>query len=448
MQDAPNNVNDAENVPQRGNREAKEAVLDITLSDHGARALLHHYPHVETLYIRYHRYDSESDEDENNGNTNRQRGRAAAAERVTSASIVSMFTLLGDHKKITHLVVDNMSDMQEEDREFPLKALTSFVQKARQLVSLQLDIDAAISGTPDDGRAFLQALHQHPSLKQMEVGDFGNEHSTILASDFSPLMVPDKWEDLTISHTGDQVTDRHVNISILQSRVLRKLLVDTGANNGRGGFQPYVPRLFEALRTNRCAISELSILDDLYFPDACADMIRQNTTLSHIFISLGIQSNNGALITEALLSNTNITSLRFVMSAERNGDANALIHNLRSNTTLKRIHFHFQGLFNQERVKDVILNPFAEILEDNYILEEIQLDKCRGLFDLTPKVRFFLALNRAGRKKLLESLMNSSDPVAARALWADKIIQHRSDVDLVYYLLSQNPSFLLGTVAH
>jgi hypothetical protein len=453
MQGAPNdninvNVNGNGNVTLRGNRHDTEAVLDITLSEHGARALLQHFPNVETLYIRYRRYDSDEDddaEDANNINNDRQRRRAAVA-LVTDDSIVSMFTILGDHKKLSHLVIDNMSEMQEEDREFPLRALTGFVQKARQLVSLHLDVDAAITGTSDDGRAFLESLQQHPSLTHMEVGDFGNEHSTIMASDFSPLMVPNKWEELTISHTGEQVTGQHVDIAILQSRVLRKLLIDTGANNGRGGFQPHLPTLFEALRTNQCTISTLTILDDLHLAEACALMIQHNTTLNHIFLSLGIQSKNGALITAALLANTNITSLRLIMSAERNGDASALVHNLRNNTTLKRVHFHFQGLFNQERVDEVMLKPFAEILEDNYVLEEIQIDKCHGLFDLSPKVQFFLELNRAGRKKLLESMINSSDPAEARALWTDKVIQHRTNLDVVFYFLSQNPSFLPGAV--
>jgi hypothetical protein len=77
------------------------------------------------------------------------------------------------------------------------------------------------------------------------------------------------------------------------------------------------------------------------------------------------------------------------MSAERNGDASALVHNLRNNTTLKRVHFNFEGLFCQAHVNEVMLKPFAGIVKDNYILEEIQLDKHpRGLFDLSPKVVF------------------------------------------------------------
>jgi hypothetical protein len=454
MQGAPNN-----NMTGSGNRNAmrggsgqvKEAVLDITLSEQGARALFQHFPNVETLYVRFHRYDSDEDGDDadgvNNNNNNRQRRRAAVA-LVTNESIVSMFHILGDHKKLAHLVIDNMSDMQEEDLEFPLRALTTFVQKSRQLVSLHLDVDAAITGTPDDGREFLESLKQHPSLKHVEVGDFGNEHSTIMASDFSPLMVPNKWEELTISHTGEQVTDQHVDIAILQSRVLRKLLIDTASNNnGRGGFQPYLPRLFEALRTNQSTISSLTILDDLHIAEECAAMIRDNTTLSFIFVALGIQSRNGALITAALLSNRSITSLRLVMSAERNGDGSAMVHNLRNNTALKRVHFHFQGLFDQERVNEVMLKPFADILEDNYVLEEIQIDKCHGVFDLSPKVQFFLELNRAGRKTLLESMINSSDASAARALWTDKVIQYRTNLDVVFYFVSQNPSFLPGAVA-
>jgi hypothetical protein len=59
-------------------------------------------------------------------------------------------------------------------------------------------------------------------------------------------------------------------------------------------------------------------------------------------------------------------------------------HNTQTSTL-----FNFEGLFCLARVNEVVLKPFAEILKDNYVLEEIQLDKYpRGLFDLSPKVVF------------------------------------------------------------
>ncbi|CAB9506572.1 expressed unknown protein [Seminavis robusta] len=446
MQAVPNDHDDeTNNNVLDGNPHDTEAVLDISLSEQGARALSRHLPNVETLYIR-----SLIDEDDDNNNhvpiNNHNR---PAIGNVTDEQIVSMFSILGDHQRLRHLVLDNLDALQEDDRVFPLEALTVLVQKARHLKSLQLDMDVAISGTPVHGRAFLLALRQHSSLETLELTEFGNARSTILASEFSPLMVPNRWKELSLSG-GQQITDQQVDIAILQSQALTKLLVDSN-----GDFQRHLSRVLEALQNQQCQhLHELVVLDDLTEQTALdfASMIRHNhRTLQYLFLSLGIQSRYGTLITEALLHNNHIHSIRFVMSGERNGDATALVHHLRHNRTLKRIHIHFQGLFSQDRVNEVFLKPFLDILrEDNYTLERIKLDKCHSAFSLSREVEFFLQLNRAGRNELLESTINSNinntRTDVVRRLWANKIIQHRSNVNVVFYFLLQNPSFLPATV--
>ena len=163
---------------------------------------------------------------------------------VTAAGIETMFSILGDHHTITHLVLDNLWDMEGDVNcqcQFPIRALTLFLRKAQNLKSLQLDMDTAIAGTPQDGRDFLETLRHHPKLDVLEVGDFGNENSIIAASEFSPLSVA-IWQELTVSHTGSQVTRDQVEQTIVRSSCLRKLLIDTSS----GGFaDQHLSRVFE-----------------------------------------------------------------------------------------------------------------------------------------------------------------------------------------------------------
>lgn len=405
----------------------QEAELDITLAVSGAETLLRHYPVVQTLYIRY-----QPDEDEG---PNRPYS-------VTTESIEGMFATLGDHPCIQHLVLDNLGDMEGDANcqcQFPIRSLTLFMQKSSKLKSLQLDMDTAIAGSAQDGHAFLEAIRQHATLNVLEIGDFGNENSLITASEYSPITVP-KWVELTVSHTGDQITVAQVDQSIVRSTSLRKLLIDTS----NGGFpKQHLPRILEGLQKNISHITELNLLDDFNQGRAmaCASMLRENTTLKHLFVSLGDEVRNGAIITEALQHNLQIHSLRFVLSSQPNGDARKLVHSLRNNQVLQRIHFHFQGRSNQTRVHDSYLSPFEEILEDNTTLVDIRMDKCHGAFDLTPKIEFGLSLNRAGRKELLRTV----DQTRYRALWVDKVIENRAKESIVFYFLSQNPNFLPST---
>lgn len=402
----------------------QEAELDITLSVAGAQTLLRQFRSVRTLYIRY-----QPDEDDGPGRP----------YTVTTISIETMFSVLGDHPNIEHLVLDNLGEMEGDINcqcQFPIRALTLFVNKAKKLKSLQLDMDTPIAGSPEDGQGFLEAISENATLDVLEIGDFGSENSPITASEYSPINVA-KWVELTISHTGDQITADQVERSIIHSTCLRKLLIDTS----NGGFpKQHLARIMEGLRNNVCHITELNLLDDFNEHRAivCAKMIRENTTLNHLFVSLGNEPRNGSIITKALQQNSQIHSLRFVLSSQPNSEARTLVHNLRHNQTVRRIHFHFQGRSNQARVHESYLTAFEEIIDDNHTLVDIRMDKCHGAFDLTPKIEFGLSLNRAGRKELLQA----SDQSRYRSLWVDKVIENRANEGIVFYFLSQNPSFL------
>lgn len=405
---------------------ATEAVLDITLGEQGARTLLRHFRNVETLYVRY----TASNEDGAHPLGNR-------GYSVSTETIVAMFEVLASHAGLRRIVVDKLEDMEGDARchcRFPLKGLTVFLEKATQLTSIELDLDTTLDGTEEDGAAFLRALRDHVNLKNLEIGDFSNDTSTISASRFSPLSVP-KWEELSISHAENQITKHQVEQN-LKSPVLKKLLIDT--NNGQ--FQAHMPKIFETLQKNACNLVELNMLDELTeeTTKACVEMVRHNTTLENLLLSLGIQSRYGTSITKALLDNRTITSLRLIMSGERNGDAKALIGHLEQNRVLKRVHFHFQGIFDHDRVKQVFMEPLADILERNCFLEELCMDKCHGTFELTPEIEFYLSLNKAGRKNLMGTPRQS----ATRILWVDTVIQNRYDVNIVYYFLSLSPALL------
>ena len=91
----------------------------------------------------------------------------------------------------------------------------------------------------------------------------------------------------------------------------------------------------------------------------------------------------------------------------------------------------------------MFLKPFEEIVEDNDTLLDIRMDRCHGAFSLTPKIRFYLSLNRAGRRGLL----TTTDQSQYRRLWLDKVIENKLDPSVVFYFLSLNPSLLPNPAA-
>ena len=407
-----------------------DAVLDITLAEPGARTILRHFPNLKTLYVRY----TPADDGGNHPIV------GVNGYSVTTECIIRMFELLAKHEQLRNIVVDSLEDMEADERchcHFPLRALTILLEKASQLTSIELDLNTALTGTEEDGQAFLRALQNHPTLDCLEIGDFGNQNSSISAERFSPLCISQKWRVLTIAHNKHQITEEQVEQNI-KSPTLKRLWIDTGTH---GPFQRHFPRIFEILRTNACNIMEFNSLVDLTDETAglCASMVRGNTTLQNLYLSLGVESRHGITITGSLLQNSNIQSLRLIMSGERNGDAKEMIRHLEHNQALKHVHFHLQGIFDCSRVREVFMEPFAEILEQNCVLEELEMDTCHKNFDLTPEIQFYLSLNKVGRKQLRDAPSNSRQQ---RSIWVNTIIQNRLDPTVVFYFISESPSFL------
>lgn len=148
--------------------------------------------------------------------------------------------------------------------------------------------------------------------------------------------------------------------------------------------------------------------------------------------------------------------------------AASLTDALKYNQSLKSLNVVFYGIDLQGRgavvatkTKQVWMELFTEVVERNFQLEQVMLN--HGLVDLSDTVKFYLKLNRVGRRYLFGSLQvagkkNNGEIVTCTGdeskttrealviseddLWLEALIKLRDDVPCIHYLLANNPGFL------
>jgi hypothetical protein len=81
------------------------------------------------------------------------------------------------------------------------------------------------------------------------------------------------------------------------------------------------------------------------------------------------------------------------------------------------------------------------MLQDNYVLEELEMFQGHPMRPLLgeywPVLQFYLQLNRAGRRKLMNPAVTVSNEE-----WIQTILDARENLNCSFYFISQNPTVL------
>ncbi|CAB9503767.1 expressed unknown protein [Seminavis robusta] len=121
-------------------------------------------------------------------------------------------------------------------------------------------------------------------------------------------------------------------------------------------------------------------------------------------------------------------------------NAKMLLTALESNDTLEHLHMNFYHI-SPDDVQSTLIPCVEQLLQINFVLKDLTLRGRHDFTHLSDKARFGLRLNRAGRYELLLGGNNNNDGgLAPRTKWIDTIAAHQQEVDIVFYLLSTNPS--------
>jgi hypothetical protein len=179
--------------------------------------------------------------------------------------------------------------------------------------------------------------------------------------------------------------------------------------------------------------------------------VQHSTTLHDLELTINWRMNPydslfGIPLAMALQNNRSLQRLSLVTRIDDNEAARdnlkkSVVHiaaALPSNGTLKQLQFKLSGGLrgcSQGQVRSLLLRPFDTVLREGeqYGLECLSVwYRGVGQLELTEKVRFYLTLNRAGRRHLLSGNATLRD-------WTDALIVHQSDLSVVFFLLSRNP---------
>jgi hypothetical protein len=179
--------------------------------------------------------------------------------------------------------------------------------------------------------------------------------------------------------------------------------------------------------------------------------VHHNTTLQDLELTINWRMNPydslfGIPIARALQNNRVLHRLSLVTRIDDNEAARdnlkkSIVHlaeALPSNESLKQLQFRLSGGlrgYSNEQVRSLLLDPFDTVIRDGvqFGLECLSLwYRGVGHLELTDKIKYYLTLNRAGRRHLLSGNATRHD-------WMDALIIHQDDLSVVFYLLSRNP---------
>lgn len=303
---------------------------------------------------------------------------------LTSEEICLLFRALGSLPKLEQF---SALSRQAEGWSIPMKAVESFMRQARSLSSLRLT-SVGLVGTAKQFEGFTQSIECHPSMKEfrlrgacivdgkMPLDNFLRSLSTVPLLEKIELTAMDLHQDLN----GEWPNSPSSALRFCYSDSLKSLEL--------GGWvldEDLVLKMAKALETNESLLS-LVMVDSHVTNKGCiaiSEMLKKNKTIERIDLSYNRINDRGC------------TAL-----------ANMLPHN----NTLKEI-----GLFGNFHVtsRGVFLD---KIKNQNFVLEDLLLDS-----ELDAEMNFYLNLNHAGRRHLLQN------EDLSRAGWVDSLATLQDD---------------------
>lgn len=224
----------------------------------------------------------------------------------------------------------------------------------------------------------------------------------------------------------------------------------------------YLHTMAQRLQANH-TLKELRIIGVLD-EDACralSEMLLVNNTLQKIAVKIKIRGGNQAeksplpFLAALESPSCSLTSLELYLSGRRQALEECCFDfrdALKANQSLKQLSVTFYGLDFQGRggvaairTNELWMSRMEETLEHNYMLRQVMIN--HGLLELSDKLKFYLRLNRAGRKSLLKEGSNNQgeeDQLSELNLWVETLEKVKNDISCLFYIVSCAPTMLCG----
>ncbi|CAB9514166.1 expressed unknown protein [Seminavis robusta] len=341
--------------------------------------------------------------------------------------IIQIFQAVG---QLPHLTTFRISFSFQRFRQLPVlplpsQALLATLQAAQGLETLTLDEVRFVFQNNEDLEALAQTLQQAPNLKNVTLFNcFPVEPPPLLPPPNLRGMMP--VEEAPSTLPPDPLAAALSRIPNLQE--LNLIFTLEG------------PAWISALLRQSCNSPSLKILR-INVPDGsflgggdpirnmCQSLQNSQSTLKELSIRCPLDDDGGRALARALSSphNTSLQELYIQMKSYQHAIpiAQALITNKRLKS------FELRVWTGGDR--GPLLEAYEAMVPHNAVIEQLIIDN--GRLGLTPLIDFFLELNRAGRRGLLEN----GDKLE-KSSWIDFLIRFHPNASVLFYTLSLNPS--------
>ncbi|CAB9503590.1 expressed unknown protein [Seminavis robusta] len=301
--------------------------------------------------------------------------------------------------------------------EIPVTALSLILQQTRNtLVSLHL-CNVYLQG--DHGEALAEAIKDHPILEKIFLKD--------LELTFTGLCDQEGFRDfIRFLSTCPQLTSVSLDIRIPRGQRLESFCV-----------------ALEELWSFSSSLKHLSVQQPFHVLKGIRQVvhnIRRRRPPSWLEVNRYGQSflrtqRTIHTIINSLATNSTLESLSLaVWRHNLLSFAEALKHN----RTLRRLELHLeeQNLRGVPEMPPCVAMSFAKALKDNDTLEYLVIHGDESVLTANKVLQLNLAINRAGRKRLLNGMASYQE-------WIETIIANRDKLDIVFFFLAVNPAVLL-----
>ena len=212
----------------------------------------------------------------------------------------------------------------------------------------------------------------------------------------------------------------------------------------------HMESMAEALRHNQVLQSiQIRYALDKAAAHAFFHMLEINASIKTVDIDMNCWDMYGCHLGNAFRMNNTLQNVELnVFGNYENVEVNAasIAKAVGVNTTLRRLCLTFHIPLHQpgddvatsegefERLSCAFSEPFAKVMPNNFALGVLLVGPVHRRVQFDDDVRYFLKLNHAGRRELLEP------NEASRNEWVETLIGNQDDLDVLFYFLSMNPS--------
>jgi 3-methyladenine DNA glycosylase AlkC len=326
-----------------------------------------------------------------------QNDARAFVERLASLNGLKSFRLLPDKFNIIY--------------DFPVDILTTLLRRAQGLQMISLCALDWI-GSPDDFAKFIETLRNHSSLCLVRlIRCRFPENSNVLQDFIANLAQVPKLREVELCGAEES------SLGILSSESMERISHS---------------EMLEKLRLDNFELSED------HFSVMLQWLERNNNRLTGVSLS-SCQLSSPSLhrLARMLSSNGTLEELSFCLTRTHNQtytdeSFEAISQSLHDNTSLRQ--FRLTGSNGWPKLNDRIQTAFLTMLRRNCTLERLSLFDSA---DLQRDIDFWLALNRMGRKRVMNENATKED-------WLQVITWSLVDLDCIYFFLSMKPELLDG----